>query len=153
MLYLYKKRLKSLREENNVKQSQIAKILNFHENTYGQFEREDTVLPLTHLITICDYFGVSIDYIFGLTNVRSYSSSKSEVLLNVSSIRLKEFRKENKITQDKLAKLLGIEKSSISKYENGIYLIPTQLLYDICKKYKMSADYLLGKTDEPKYFS
>ena len=39
----------------------------------------------------------------------------------------------------------------ISEYENKNRLISTSYFYSICKKYHISADYLLGKIDNPKY--
>ena len=65
--------------------------------------------------------------------------------------RLKEFRKNNKLTQSKLAVILNTTQSVIADYERGRYLIATPFLYTICKKYNISADYLLGKIDNPKY--
>ena len=65
--------------------------------------------------------------------------------------RLKEFHKENKITQVKLANMLNTVQPVIANYEKGKYLISIPFLYTICKKYNISADYLLGKIDNPKY--
>ena len=65
---------------------------------------------------------------------------------------LKEFCKENKLTQEKLTEFLNIGKGTIADYERGRYLIATPFLYQICKKYNISADYLLGKIDNPKYY-
>ena len=65
--------------------------------------------------------------------------------------RLKEFRKENKLSQVKLSFLLNVAKGTIGNYETARSLIATPFLYTICKKYHISADYLLGKVDSPKY--
>ena len=65
--------------------------------------------------------------------------------------RLKEFRKENGITQEKLADLLNVVKGTIGNYETARSIIATPFIYTISKKYNISADYLLGKTEEPKY--
>ena len=74
-----------------------------------------------------------------------------KIVLNKTSERLKIVRKENNLTQIELAKILNVDNSMLAKYESGKYLISTPYLYTICKKYNVSADYLLGKTDEPKY--
>jgi len=153
MKYLYKNKLVELREEKNIKQYTLAKMLNFHDNAYGQFEREDTILPIIHLNTICNYFDVSIDYIFGFTNQKQYLDIKKNINQELASLRLKEFRKVNNITQEKLAKELMLTKSSISKYEKGLNLLSTASLHKLCSKYHISADYLLGKTEEPKYLN
>ena len=78
---------------------------------------------------------------------------KKEINPEKCSIRLKELRKEKKLTQVKLAQSLNTSHSVISSYEKGKTLILTSFLYTICKKYNISADYLLGKIDSPKYLN
>ena len=69
-------------------------------------------------------------------------------LLNEDTVkRLKELRKEFKLTQDKLAKLLETTQSVVCGFEKGRNLIATPFLYTICHKYHVSADYLLGRID------
>lgn len=76
-------------------------------------------MGLKHLNTLCNYFHISFDYVFNLTNQINYNNSKEK--LNVIEIgnRLKDFRTENKITQNKLAKELNTSRSVISAYEKG----------------------------------
>ena len=52
---IYGEKLKQLREEKELKQYELAKILGFHENGYGQFERETTLLPAKHLNTLSNF--------------------------------------------------------------------------------------------------
>ena len=78
----------------------------------------------------------------------------NENIINEESARrIVQFRKDNKITQSELAKVLNTSQSTLSAYEHGETLILTSFLYTICKNYNVSADYLLGKVDEPKYLS
>lgn len=60
--------LKNIREDNDIKQRQIAKILNVSQNTYSQYETG--VIPLTAetLIKLADYYNVSVDYLLDRTN-------------------------------------------------------------------------------------
>ena len=149
---LYNKRLKEIREKKQVKQKEIANFLNISETAYCQYETEYVIIPIKHLISISNYFNVSIDYLFELTNKTNYNNNKTVDKINCG-MRIKEFRKENKITQIKLADILNIGKGTIADYERGRYLIATPFLYQICKKYNISADYLLGRIDNPKYFT
>ena len=55
------------------------------------------------------------------------------------------------MTQKKLALILNTTYSNIAFYEKGRNFIATPFLYQICHKYHISADYLLGKINEPKY--
>jgi len=76
---------------------------------------------------------------------KNYDNNKKEIDIELSGERLKNFRKENKITQEKLASILNTTQSNIVGYEKGKFLIATPYLYEICEKYKISADYLMGK--------
>lgn len=147
----YKERLKSLRLEKNLTQKDTAEILNIYKGLYNQYETEYEIIPIKHLITLCDYFNVSIDYIFNFTNTPNYKDSQNGCDKVISGKRIQDFRKENKLTQKYLATKINTDNSNLSKYERGIRTIATPYLYDICKKYQVSADYLLGKTDNPKY--
>ena len=149
---MYKEKLKTLRENNSLTLQDISKLLNFEKDTYGKYEREYTTMPLKHLNTLCNYFNVSFDYMFNFNNIPNYENSQKEINKKLAGIRLKEFRKDNKLTQVKLAEILNTVHTVITNYENGKNLISTPFLYDICKKYNISADYLLGKIDDPKYF-
>ena len=148
---MYNKRLKELRESNNLDLQDLSTLLNFEKDTYGKYEREYIIIPIKHLNTLCNYFDVSIDYIFGFTNKTNYNNYQKEIDTKKVSNRLKEFRKDNNLTQEKLAKLLNVVKGTIGNYESARALIATPFLYTICKKYNISADYILGKVDEPKY--
>ncbi len=150
---LYKEKLKELREENNLRQEDIANILGIKRGLYSQYEIEYSIIPLKHLLKICDYFNVSLDYILEFNKNKTYKLTNENIIPIISGKRLKEFRKENKITQDILAKYLNTNRSVLANYERGRNFIATPFLYEICKKYNISADYLLGRTNEPKYFN
>lgn len=59
--------LKELREDRDLTQTDVAKILNVSQITYSQYERGARNLPIEHLKTLCRYYGISADYILGLS--------------------------------------------------------------------------------------
>ncbi len=63
---IYTTRIKELREDNDLKQKDVAKILGIDQQYYSQYERGVNELPIRHLIKLCTYYGVSADYILGL---------------------------------------------------------------------------------------
>ncbi len=148
---MYGDKLKKIRENNGLSQSDLAKILFIKRNAYTQYETEYVIIPIKHLNTICNYFNVSLDYIFNFSNILNYKESIKDIDKNLSGERLKEFRKENKITLEKIGEILNISYGTFAGYERGRYPIATPFLYTICSKYHISADYLLGKIEEPKY--
>ncbi len=147
----YSKRLQYLRERNGVTQAQAGILIQLDSGTYSHYEKEELLIPIKHLNTFANYYNVSIDYLFEFSDIPNYNIFKKNIDKKISGIRLKEFRKETKLTQDKLAQALKSSRSTIAEYERGTNIIATPFLYTICKKYSISADYLLGKTDYPKY--
>ena len=144
----YKLNLESIREKNNCNQKDIACVLNIDRTVYTKYENGYELIPIKHLIKFCDFFNVSVDYIFGLTDENNITSFNNDFDLQIIGLRLKEFRKDNKLVQEKLAKILNTNKSVICNYEKGRYLIATPFLYQICHQYHVSADYLLGRINE-----
>ncbi|MCM1053126.1 MAG: helix-turn-helix domain-containing protein [Ruminococcus sp.] len=148
---MYRDKLVFIRERNGETQRDVAKNINLEESHYRHCEKEDELFPIKHLNTLCNYFEVSFDYIFNFTETKNYCDYKTDIDTKKMVNRLKEFRKENKLTQEKLAKILNISSGTVAGYEIGRYIIATPFLYTICSKYHISADYLLGKVDNPKY--
>jgi transcriptional regulator with XRE-family HTH domain len=73
----YATRLRDLRTDRDLSQMQIAVILGTTKNQVGKYERGEQELPIRHLITLCNYYGVSADYILGLPKGRPYGFSKT----------------------------------------------------------------------------
>lgn len=62
--------------------------------------------------------------------------------------KIKELRKKFNETQTDLGKIIGTDKSTISKYENETYIIPPEVLIKIANHYDVTVDYILGRDDE-----
>ena len=148
----YCNRLKFLRERIGVTQEHLASILNIKQSVYSHYETEYYIMPIKHLNTLCNYYNVSFDYLFEFTNQKNYKNINEIINREKVGMILKSFRKENKITQTELAKLLNTSQSVIVEYEKGTTLLTTTFLYSICTHYKISADYLLGRIDKKNYF-
>ncbi|MBR2048096.1 MAG: helix-turn-helix transcriptional regulator [Oscillospiraceae bacterium] len=63
----YAERIRSLREDNDLTQSQIARLLQVGQRTYCDYELGNTRIPVDSLIILARYYNVSMDYICGLT--------------------------------------------------------------------------------------
>jgi len=59
-------RLRGLREDKELKQVNIAHLLNTSQTVYSRYERDERALPLHHLKTLCQFYDVSADYLLGL---------------------------------------------------------------------------------------
>lgn len=63
------KNLRSIREDKDIKQKDIATYLNVSQNTYSQYETGVISLTAEILIKLSDYYNVSIDYLLDRTNI------------------------------------------------------------------------------------
>ena len=72
------RRLKDLREDNDLLQKQVAEILGISQQYYSEYEKGNKTIPILHLITLAKYYGTSVDYIVGLTNDRSKKNVKKK---------------------------------------------------------------------------
>ena len=59
--------LKKLRKERNISQLKLALDLNMNQNTISRYENKEREADYETLIKFADYFGVSLDYLFGRT--------------------------------------------------------------------------------------
>ena len=64
--------------------------------------------------------------------------------------RLRDLREDRDMTQKEVAALLGIDQRVYSNYETGKREIPTRFVVILAKFYRVSADYILGLTNDPK---
>ena len=140
-------RLKKVRIYADLKQREVAEILGVSRNSYNTWERENDLIPLRQLDKFCNIFHVSLDYVLGFTEVWEYENSK-RIDSKLLAKRIKRIRRENDLTQDELAKILNITRSSISKYENGINLALTSYIIGFCKYFHVSSDFVTGKIEE-----
>ena len=67
----YCKRLRDLREDHDLTQQEIAKVLGTSQTMYARYERGANELPIHHLLTLADYYGVSTDYILCRTSTQT----------------------------------------------------------------------------------
>lgn len=65
--------------------------------------------------------------------------------MSILGSRIKDLRKNEKMTQKDLGKLVNVTKVSICCYENGSRLPSLEILEDLAEVFKVSVDYLLGR--------
>lgn len=61
-------RLRELREDHDLKQVNVAKILNMSQTGYSKYETGENDIPTQVLIQLARYYGTSIDYLLGETD-------------------------------------------------------------------------------------
>lgn len=144
MLYTLNERLRDLRDDNNLKQIEMAKILGITQANYSRWETGKELIPLEKLNILCNYFNITMDYIIGISKnkecLKEYNFNNKTIGNN-----LKTFRKNNNITQVELANFLNTTHSTISAYEGGKTTLLTAFALQIVYKYNISLDWLIGR--------
>ncbi|MBP5467050.1 MAG: helix-turn-helix transcriptional regulator [Clostridia bacterium] len=65
-------RIKELRKEKGLNQSQVAKELSMSQTGYSKYETGENDIPTAVLIKLAKFYSVSVDYILGLTDFPDY---------------------------------------------------------------------------------
>ena len=101
-------------------------------------------LPMSS--TLANYYKVSLDYLYGISNTNNYTYKK-DVDFKVLCTRLKELRKTNKLSQKELGEKVGFPQTTYSYYESGKSKPPTFKVCYIAIFYNVSLDYITGRSD------
>ena len=65
---MYYRRLRDFREDHDLKQKEIAQLLDIDQRVYSNYETGKQTLPVRYLLQLADYYGTSTDYILGRTD-------------------------------------------------------------------------------------
>lgn len=72
-------RIRNLREDKDLNQTQMAEKLNINQRTYSRYENADSMMPLDILVRIADFHNVSVDYLLERTDIpKRYPRRKVE---------------------------------------------------------------------------
>ena len=139
-------RMKDIRTYFDNTQKVLSIFLGVSRSTYAGWENGIDAIPLIKLNDFCNYYGISLDYICGLSDIKKYDIVNTEIDKEVLGNNLKDIRIKHNDSQDKVAKIIKVDQSNYSKYELGKILIHTYPLIDFAKHYKVSIDYVCDKT-------
>ena len=75
-------RLRDLREDVDLTQAELAKIINMSQTGYSQYETGTNDIPTKTLIKLALFYDTSIDYILGLTDIKTPYKRKKDLVVN-----------------------------------------------------------------------
>ena len=73
----YTRRIRDIREDNDLTQQQIAEILGTSQTMYARYERGANELPIRHLIRLAEYYRLSTDYLLGVEQKQNVEQIKN----------------------------------------------------------------------------
>lgn len=139
--------LEALRENNFLTKKKLAAQLGVSDSIYARWEKGKDIIPTKRLWEIANYYHINTDYILGLTTIKKEVLSNHEIDRKLISKRAKEIRQDTGMSLKEFTKLLNTSPSTWNAYETGKVIILGAFLYEICKEYNISSDYLLGRSN------
>ena len=104
----YYQRLRDLKEDSDLTQEEVSEIIKVSTNRYGKYERGKTDIPFSKVIILADHYNVSLDYIAGRTNDKTFCKGISSSRFTEKFSRLNS---ENKARIDeRMSQMLEVQE-------------------------------------------
>ena len=117
-------RLKELRERRGITQTQLGQILDVEKSTISKYEKGTLGLSSNAISTLCDYFGVSADYLLGLSETPTTAQERYDMPAEDIEAIIEEMHKNPRI------KTLFYEGSRLSKSDLEKILRIIEVMHD-----------------------
>lgn len=140
--------LQDCRKDLGMTQEELGFIFGVHKSTISNWENGNDIIPLNKLIRFCNMYNYSLDYVCGLSRSNSPKIKIHKISKNKLGINLREIRKKLNLSQQDIADECSISRSTYCHYELGMNLASTLVLYTICKKHKITMDYLCDRIEK-----
>ena len=137
-----------IREEKDLLKKEVAKEIGVVESVYSEWENGKLSIPTKRLVELANFFEVNIDYMVGISNIKTKIKSNNVIDTELVSNHLKEIRKSLKLTMRELAEKFNTTSSAISNYENNKFLILSPFLIELARYSNYSIDWILGRSNE-----
>ena len=140
-------RMKDLREDRDLSQEDIAKVLQTTQEQISKYETGRQMMGIDKYMKLAKYYNISLDYLTGLINTpkKLYWNENMDIFQ-----RMKDLREDHDLSQEDIAKVLQTTREQVSKYETGKQMMGADKYIKLAKYYNVSLDYLMGLIDTPK---
>lgn len=123
--------IKRIREAKGISQYKLAQMLNISQQSVDQWERSLTNPRKSNIDKISSILNVSVNELFGDADT------------NITAQRLRELREAKGLSQNEVAKLIGVTRTAYLHYETGRYK-PVRKIKELCNLFNVTSDYILG---------
>jgi len=144
----FKQRFLELISDMDCSKSQIPKLLNIDYNVFTKITEFGIIPKPIVLIRIADYFSISVEYLLGRTNNSFFFSAETPTTFLE---RYQALKQEKNLTDYAIAQKLHISTSYTTNWKNKKYIPSIINLIELSELFKVSIDYLLGRTDDKKF--
>ncbi len=141
----FKKRFLELIDDLDCNKSKIPKLLNIDYNVFIKISEFGIIPKPIILMRIADYFDISIEYLLGRTDNEYFEKSETP---STFLERYKTLKSENNMSDYTVAQKLHVTTSYTTNWKNKHYTPSISNLIVLSEIFKVSIDYLLGRTDD-----
>lgn len=134
-----------LMEEKNYKKYQLPKEIGITYDLFLKISEYGKIPTPRILMRIADYFNISIEYLLGRTKNTYFDKAKTN---STFQERLKYLREQKHMTEYAVTQKLHVSTSYTTTWKNPKYLPALNYLITLSEIFKVSLDYLLGRTDD-----
>lgn len=145
--FTFQKRLNELIDDYECPRSELSAQSKVNSGTISHALAYGIIPSIKSLIKLADYFNVSLLYLLCETDENDFIKSDTP---STFQERFEALCKENQITHYKISQKCYFDPSIISRWLSRGYLPELDILKMLCKEFKVSPDYLLGRTDYRK---
>ena len=136
----FQERLQDLLIENDLSRLQLSKKISISFETLNGYFNKNFYPELSVAIKLTEYFGCSLDYLFGLSD--EFKNNDKNGLSFQDT--LKNLLKENKLSPEKLMNALNMSEANYYRWQRGKTKPALNSLIEIAKYFGVSLDYLIG---------
>ena len=144
-MYMYINNIKRLRNEKELTQDQISKILKCSRSTYNNWERGIVMIPIDIADQLSMFYKVDLSFILGLNKKLEYNLNIKKMNYNKVLKNLCKLKEKNKNTYDEIASYLKCTGATCQRYFKGKIKIPIDRLILLSELYEIDIDELCGK--------
>ena len=141
----YQQRLILILDERGLTKKDFAKEANINKEIISRGTTYGIIPSLRSLIKLADYLEKPLTYILGESDNKDFYKSNN---LTTFHIRLKELIEEKGTTPAKLSNIMQFANNSIYEWNRTGELPSLYYLKELAEHFKVSPDYLLGRTDD-----
>ena len=140
----FQKRLQDLIDEEETKRSELHRKMGVDYRSLANALNYGIVPKPRTVAKFADYFDVSIPYLFGETDINDFEKASPQ---SSFSERFRSLCSERDESHYRVSQECHFDKSYISRWLNKNQLPSFEILDILCDYFKVSVDYLLGRTD------
>ena len=115
---MFGRKLKELRLERKINQSELGEIIGISPSTVGMYERDQRFPDKDILSKIADYFEVSVDYLLGRTNERNLNKEKPKLDPGIKTIAAHRININEDLPDEAIAKINDFIRMVENDYKN-----------------------------------